>query len=563
MKIFYKTASLLLIVPFLCSCSMLNPKVPEATLGDPAFTSTRENTPLTASADATFTPTPFQPSDKSKLIYWSPEVPKEWIQSFANLTATDDPAQADLSLSVTPAQNGMEHFGSFQRVYAVGAPFPTVLDNLSLTQLKKIWMGKTDSNDTFSSLVMTEETKMVFTALWGEPDSSSVKTTWPDQLVTEVWNSTSALALIPFEDIVPRLKILNIDGINPLQRPMNAANYGLTVTFELSGKPGTAETLKEEIEAINAVLPATNREESKMAIVITTGTTALARVTLKKIELNGYDYPVEMVKDWFLNADLRHVSNEVSFREGCEYTDPYTMQFCSRPNQIKVLENLGINVVESTGNHLNDYDLGKSFTKTLKMYEERGWLNFGGGIDAEAAKQPAVTEVNGNKIAFIGCNPVGFETDWATDQNAGSAKCDYPWFYQKIAELKAQGYIVIATYQFTEIDRMMYDEYYRTTFKDAAKAGADIVQGSQSHVPMGMEFVNDSLIHYGLGNFLFDQMEPQNLPEFYDRHIMYNGKYINTQLLTATLTDWSRPVPMEEDDRQTFLQEIFNASHMR
>ncbi|MDP3448999.1 MAG: CapA family protein, partial [Anaerolineaceae bacterium] len=133
----------------------------------------------------------------------------------------------------------------------------------------------------------------------------------------------------------------------------------------------------------------------------------------------------------------------------------------------------------------------------------------------------------------------------------------------KIAELKAEGYVVITTFQAWEIDRLMYDEVYRKIFKDAANAGADIIQGSQAHAPMGFEFVNDSLIHYGLGNFLFDQMEPSNIREFYDRHIIYNGKYINTELLTATLMDWSRPVPMIEQDRQSLLDEIFTASKMR
>jgi poly-gamma-glutamate capsule biosynthesis protein CapA/YwtB (metallophosphatase superfamily) len=71
------------------------------------------------------------------------------------------------------------------------------------------------------------------------------------------------------------------------------------------------------------------------------------------------------------------------------------------------------------------------------------------------------------------------------------------------------------------------------------------------------------LIHYGLGNFLFDQMEPENIREFYVRHMLYNGKYINTVLLTARLTDWSRPVPMSESERLDLLSEIFYDSKMR
>jgi len=80
---------------------------------------------------------------------------------------------------------------------------------------------------------------------------------------------------------------------------------------------------------------------------------------------------------------------------------------------------------------------------------------------------------------------------------------------------------------------------------------------------MGFEFVGDSLIHYGLGNFLFDQMWDPNRYEFIDRHIIYDGKYINTELLTAVLMDWSQPTPMEQEERQQFLEDIFNASKKR
>jgi poly-gamma-glutamate synthesis protein (capsule biosynthesis protein) len=51
--------------------------------------------------------------------------------------------------------------------------------------------------------------------------------------------------------------------------------------------------------------------------------------------------------------------------------------------------------------------------------------------------------------------------------------------------------------------------------------------------------------------------------EFVDRHIIYNGKYINTEVLTAMLTDWSRPVPMTEEERTQLLSDIFEASKKR
>lgn len=521
----------------------------------PAEISTENSTIFTA------TPTPFQPEPKPESIYFAPTVPQEWIQGVGNLKVTQDVNEADLILDL-PGRADVTTFAQFRRIYAVAVPFDTVLDDITLVELQALWSFGTPSVAGFQQMIVNVVTYKILGQLWGPPHDSTIKIVDQLELANELWKTTNTLAILPFEQIEPRQKIIRVDGISPIDRPMDVDNYGLTVTFNLAGSAEAEKLLHPEIDQLKSLIPATNRDESKMAVVIMTGTTALARVTLKKIELNGYEYPIDMVKNWFLSADLRHVSNEVSFMEGCQYVDAYTMQFCSKPDQIKVLENIGVNVVESTGNHLNDYP-GDWFAKTLEMYQERGWINYGGGVNEEAALQPANTEVNGNKIAFIGCNPVGFETAWATDTRAGSANCDYEWMNQKISELKSQGYVVITTFQAWEIDRQMYDEYYRKIFKDAAVAGADIVQGSQAHVPMGFEFINNSLIHYGLGNFLFDQMEPHNIREFYDRHIIYNGKYISTELLTATLTDWSRPVPMNVQDRQIFLAELFDASGMR
>ena len=42
-----------------------------------------------------------------------------------------------------------------------------------------------------------------------------------------------------------------------------------------------------------------------------------------------------------------------------------------------------------------------------------------------------------------------------------------------------------------------------------ADAGAVIVSGSQSHVPLQMEFYKGAFIHYGLGNLFFGQMGNQ------------------------------------------------------
>lgn len=557
-KILFSLLSILLV-----SCSVI--EAVDETVMTTSHVSTEAaietNTAVSLSELSDPTLTPFQPVSDVARVYLSPAFPGDWLVDNMGIHIVENPESADLVLSPSAPSENTQMILEVDRVYALAAPFPTLLDGISLADLSAVWNAES-TNLRADQLIMSDETRLAFEALWGPPSAGRVITTPQENLMNALWQSENSFALVPFEEIQPKMKIMKINGISPLDRPMNVNEYALRIPFYLYGNSNSAGKFQSVIAQLGTIIPATNRDESKMAVVIMTGTTALARVTLRKIDLNGIDYPIEMIKDWFLSADLRHVSNEVSFNENCVYTDPYTMQFCAKPEHIKVLEALQVNVVESTGNHLNDFG-GDHFVNTLKMYEERGWLNFGGGYNAESARQPALTEVNGNRIAFIGCNPAGPATGWATSTRAGAAACDYEWFYQKIRDLKTQGYVVIATYQFEEISKSMYEGFYRNTFREAARAGADIVQGSQAHVAMGFEFAENTLIHYGLGNFLFDQMEPENIREFYDRHILYNGKYINTELLTARLTDWSRPVPMSESERLALLSEIFYDSKMR
>jgi poly-gamma-glutamate capsule biosynthesis protein CapA/YwtB (metallophosphatase superfamily) len=100
-------------------------------------------------------------------------------------------------------------------------------------------------------------------------------------------------------------------------------------------------------------------------------------------------------------------------------------------------------------------------------------------------------------------------------------------------------------------------------FKRVADAGATIVSGSQAHLAKTMEFYNDSFIHYGLGNLFFDQMGnfdwmPDGIRrEFLDRYVIYAGRLISVELITAMLEDFSQPRLMTDAERAEFLEEYF------
>jgi poly-gamma-glutamate capsule biosynthesis protein CapA/YwtB (metallophosphatase superfamily) len=271
------------------------------------------------------------------------------------------------------------------------------------------------------------------------------------------------------------------------------------------------------------------------------------------------------VRDLFREADIMHVSNEIPFFTGCPYPKPDAgaLVFCSDPKYMDLLVDVGTDVIELTGNHFADYGPNAMY-ETLDIYRANNIPYFGGGQDLQDSLKPALFEVNGNKIAFIGCNKpdVGrFPT--ATDYQPGAAPCDFDYLPQMINSLKARGYVVISTFQWNESYDYNPAPEQRNDFRLMADSGASIVSGSQAHYAQMMEFHNDSFIHYGLGNLFFDQMGDQNwMPPgirrlFFDRYVIYDGKLVSVELITAMLEDYSRPRLMTDEERAAFLQEYF------
>lgn len=511
------------------------------------------------------TGTEVTPITKDPLLFVTDGVPEDWLRSikeFTGIEVAENPEDADLVFEVGTGKASDATIFSATRVYAAVVPFFTVRDEIRSEELKELWLGHPVEGQ-HQSLIVTVETKRVLSAVWGKP-GKSVKVTNYAELLEYCEEQPDLMAILPFEALTPHWKVLKINGLSPLDKPLAEEKYALTVKFNLVSRINDAAVNEFAGQQFANALPATNRDESKMTVLMMTGTTAITRVLAYKISIKGVDYPVGAVRDWFVNADLKHVSSESPLVEGCPVPDEFSssLVFCTPPEMIEVLDLLGINVVEMTGNHINDHG-PENLEYTLDIYKQKGWHVYAAGINPEEARSPVLVETNGNKVAFIGCNAVGPATVFAKENRPGSAECDFDYLTQKIKELKQQGYVVVTTYQHEEEDNLMYFEKISKDFQIVASAGADIVQGSQAHSPMGFEFVGDNFIHYGLGNFLFDQMVDLNRREFIDRHIIYDGEYINTELLTALLVDWSRPTPMNELERTQLLEEVFTASLKR
>jgi poly-gamma-glutamate synthesis protein (capsule biosynthesis protein) len=348
---------------------------------------------------------------------------------------------------------------------------------------------------------------------------------------------------------------LSVDGQSPLAARFNAAAYPLALNVGIAGQE---TAVAEFLAAWNG--PAGNRDPARLTRVAMTGVTALTRATAYQMELNGVTYPGTDVAPVMNAADIAHVSHEVAFAPDCPYPNPVGgTTFCSREHYLPLLQMIGVDVVELTGNHVNDWGTD-NLLYTLDLYQAAGMATFGGGRDLAHAAEPALFEHNGNRIAFLGCNPVGPAFAWAAAAGAGSRPCDGA-FYTQIGELQAAGYLVIATLQYYEFYHYEPTAQQRVDFRAVAEAGAAAVSGSQGHHAQGFDFHGGAFIHYGLGNLFFDQMDMLGTRQaFVDTYVIYDNRLLSVELWTGLIENWSRPRLMTPAEREAALSAVFRAS---
>jgi len=460
-----------------------------------------------------------------------------------------DPAKANIRLEV-----GMGNPVS-QWIYALVTPFSSTLEGLSGDDLLLLWRNQ---EARFTPLLMDQNTYDMFTAIWGPAGSTSVQIQPKEDLLDYAWAHQPVMAIVPFEDLDPRWKVLPVDGLSPIHKNFDPTNYRLKIPISLNSDPDRVALIQS-----NFVIPPSNYDPQKMTVVAMTGVTALVRATAYTMEKRGMLYPDQDIRDWLLNADITHISNEVPFATDCPYPNPNqeSMRFCSRDEYIQLLDDVGTDVVELTGDHFQDWGTEAMF-HTLDMYQQRGWLYYGGGANLDEGRKALLIEDHHNRIAFIGCNAKGGSFAQASETQPGAAVCDMDWMAQEISRLKAEGVLVIATFQHREYYTYDAQPDQLHDFRQMADAGAVIVSGSQAHQPQAMEFRNGSFVHYGLGNLFFDQYSLCDACRqgLIDRHVFYDGHYISTELLPIEFVDYARSRPMTAEEANDLFQTLFRVS---
>lgn len=372
-------------------------------------------------------------------------------------------------------------------------------------------------------------------------------------------SETENVERIPLTELDFTKKLLSVDGEYYLDTFDKGAYYRI-ISFD-------SDKYKDEIEPlVKEAFPNNYPSKDTVLTMAQTGVTALSRgMNAKLAEQGDPTFFSKNIAEYLREFDITHTSNEASFSSSASANN-----ICADERFIGTLTDIGLDIVELTGNHNQDCG-NEDAIHTLEIYQQNNIQTVGGGQNAETAAQPLNLSQKNTPITLLAYNEStgGITTGEAPGANQYS-EADAA---TQISAAKAQGNFVIVDIQYYECSGYA-SEYEDTTcdFADSAAGdqigffrhlidlGADIVVGTSAHQPQTFELYGNGAIYYGLGNLFFDQAWwPGTTRSLILSHYFYNGKLLQTKIVPTVYNSDYQTQLLDKEATAWFLERLANA----
>lgn len=242
------------------------------------------------------------------------------------------------------------------------------------------------------------------------------------------------------------------------------------------------------------------KEEGEKIILAAVGDIGLSEEVNANIEKNGYFYPFEKLFPEIQEADIKFGNLEsVLFHSGTKI--PYHKSKLYAPADfIKCFNMVGFDVLNLANNHIMDFGPA-ALLDTLEVIKNANIYGIGVGKNRDEARLPAMLEVNGIRVGFLG---------YAQNEGTLAGRYSFGAAYEKprhirqdIQKLKEKvNHVVVSLHTDTEFSDYPSPSHIQLCHK-IVNWGANLILCHHSHVPQGIEIYNGALICYSLGNCVF------------------------------------------------------------
>jgi poly-gamma-glutamate synthesis protein (capsule biosynthesis protein) len=238
------------------------------------------------------------------------------------------------------------------------------------------------------------------------------------------------------------------------------------------------------------------------------GDLMLARTLGRALQRDPNDSPFAGVRDALRGADITVGNLECAIgTNGTRARKSFT--FLAPPAAAASVADAGFDLVSLANNHSLDYG-AEALASTMQLLAGVGVRHVGAGMNRSQAHQPAIIDVKGVRLAFLGCVNTGAEgryrrSTWeATDDRAGVAWGVPADVKADVLAAKAQADLVIVMMHAGTEGSRTVNAVQRGLALAAIDAGAALVIGAHPHVLQPIERIGNGVVAWSLGNFVFD-----------------------------------------------------------
>jgi len=233
------------------------------------------------------------------------------------------------------------------------------------------------------------------------------------------------------------------------------------------------------------------------------GDILLDRGIRASIQSNSVDYPFKHVSEFINDFDLAFCNLECPVSAVGQSTGKI---YCFRADTsyFSGVQDAGFNLFSLANNHIIDWG-EKACLDTKQLIEKNNLYVVGAGKDQAEAQAPLSIKMNGLKFAFLASVGIPLKDMIWPISKSGPAQANLEQLVELILKIRQTvDYIVVSLHWGTEYEHLprSHQVIWAHTL---INAGADLIIGHHPHVLQSIEYYNNRVILYSLGNFIFDQ----------------------------------------------------------
>lgn len=301
--------------------------------------------------------------------------------------------------------------------------------------------------------------------------------------------------------------------------------------------------------------------------IVVTGDIMLGRGVEAALKRNGksYDFVFEEVAELLIKGDVvfgnleQPITDSEHSLTGIGQGGKWVLR--SRPESFTAIRQAGYNLFSLANNHILDF-YEQGLVDTMELLAKNDIAFAGAGMNLEEARKPAIIEEKGVKIGLLaytdmaeitykGKPPLSF---LAGSDNSGVAPRRLDFVLEDIKGVRDSVDILMVSLHWGIEDSFDVHPSQVSFAHELIDAGADMIVGHHAHQFQGIEIYRGKPIFYSLGNFIFDQNDPENQESFIINLKYSEKRLVGLYAVPVRTIDKCRVVPQKGEAAAELLQ---------